>query len=468
MRLPAPTLPRLLPLLVVVVILQCLYNQSLPLSGDEAYYWVWSHHLQAGYHDHPPAIALFIAATTALGGDSVVAVRLAAAIAIALVVLLQSHLARKIGGDGAGWLVFLICLALPAFQMGFTLATPDDPLALFWTAGLCFALPALTGQGSWRDHLLMGLCCGLAMSSKYTGVLLPVALTLFVAIHQPRRLIQPKLWAAGLAALLAFAPVLWWNAQHGFESLFFQYHHGSGESRPVSLRGFFEFLGGQALVVSPVLALLIVWLASRWRDWRSDPARALLMICFLAPMAIFLEKALFTKIQLNWSLPAFLAALPLAAAFIAAQRRAWVLSALVLLPAFALSLALKFPLQVGLTGKNNPQNRLYGPDVAAREIERLREPGDTILADHLQRAALLSFLLPGHPRAYIPTETRFSEYSRWDANVDFSKLHGLYLSPDDRTVDLGKIYTRVELVEKLHSYRPGGREQNYYIFRVSN
>jgi len=149
--MPLPSLNRLLPLLMVVVLLQCLYNAGLPLSGDEAYYWVWSRHLQAGYHDHPPAIALLIAAVTRLEGDSVMAVRLAAVLTTALVVLLQVRLADAMGGPRAGWLALVIGLALPALQMGFTLATPDDPLALFWTAGLCFALPALTNSVAVRQ-----------------------------------------------------------------------------------------------------------------------------------------------------------------------------------------------------------------------------------------------------------------------------------------------------------------------------
>ncbi|MBD3801512.1 MAG: glycosyltransferase family 39 protein, partial [Campylobacterales bacterium] len=40
-----------------------VYNAFLPLHGDEAYYWLWSHHLQAGYYDHPPMIAFLIALT---------------------------------------------------------------------------------------------------------------------------------------------------------------------------------------------------------------------------------------------------------------------------------------------------------------------------------------------------------------------------------------------------------------------
>src|SRR5262249_50732724 len=144
--------------------------------------------------------------------------------------------------------------------------------------------------------------------------------------------------------------------------------HGSGEANGLDLRHFAEFLGGQALVLSPVLALLLIYRAARWRDWKQDERHILLMICFLAPFALFLEKALFAKIQLNWALPAYLSVLPLLAAYIVEQRRRWLLIAATVLPAMALTAAIKWPVQMGLTGKNNPHNRLYGPEVAAREI----------------------------------------------------------------------------------------------------
>ncbi len=468
MPMPALTSQRMLPLLFAIVALQSQFNQTLPLSGDEAYYWVWSRHLQAGYYDHPPMIALLIAAVTRAFGDNVMAIRLAAALPMAATIFLQARLAHKFGGDKAGWLAFAICLLLPAFEMGFTLATPDGPLALFWTLGLTFALPALTGPGRWRDFLGMGVACGLAMASKYTGVLLPLALILFIAKNNPRGLIAPRLWGAGLAALAVFWPVIWWNYQHGFESFLFQYRHGSNETGGIEGRGLLEFLGGQALVISPVLFGLLIFGLARWRRWWPDPAQCLMGFCFLVPMALFLEKALFAKIQLNWALPAYLSILPLLATALVSSAHPRKLIAAALIPALILSIAIKWPLLLGLKGKNNPQNRLYGPEVAAKEIERLRLPNDAILADHLQRAALLTFYLSDHPRAFIPTESRFSEYNHWDQDVNFSELHGIYLSQDDRSVDLQKIFNKVELIEKLHSFRPGGREQGYYIFRVGN
>ena len=47
-------------LIIMLALLSTIYNAFLPLHGDEAYYWMWSHHLQTGYYDHPPFIAYMI------------------------------------------------------------------------------------------------------------------------------------------------------------------------------------------------------------------------------------------------------------------------------------------------------------------------------------------------------------------------------------------------------------------------
>ncbi|HZQ39979.1 MAG TPA: glycosyltransferase family 39 protein, partial [Rhizomicrobium sp.] len=59
-----------------LIVLRLVMAALLPLSADEAYYWLWSRHLAAGYYDHPPAIALVIRFGTLLLGDSELGVRL--------------------------------------------------------------------------------------------------------------------------------------------------------------------------------------------------------------------------------------------------------------------------------------------------------------------------------------------------------------------------------------------------------
>lgn len=457
---------RLALVLAVAAGLHAVFNVTLPLSGDEAYYWVWSHyHLQAGYHDHPPAIAVLMAAFTGLLGDTVFAVRLVAVACMAGALWFIARTAHDLEGERVATLALLLGLVLPAATMGFTLATPDSPLVLFWAAGVYFGRRAVAGPGEWADFLAAGLCAGLAMASKYTGVLLPAAVVAFVLLRRRDLLASGRLWAAGVVALLAFLPVLVWNWQHGFESFAFQYKHGTAATFAVHWGGFFEFLGGQFLILSPVpLVLLGLHLAGA-RTWWRDNARLFLAVCFAVPFAVFVYKGLFAKIQLNWVIPAYISAIPLVADVVLARRLVRTAAVGAGLSAL-LSAVLMWPLAFGLSARYNPQNRLFGPEVAAQAVEALRRPGDSIFADHLQRASLLSFLLSGHPPASIPTPSRFSEYTRWDQDRDFASMHGLYLATDYKDAELRQVFPKFELVEQVTARRQGFREERYFIYRV--
>ncbi|MBD5632897.1 MAG: hypothetical protein IAI49_00335, partial [Candidatus Eremiobacteraeota bacterium] len=50
-----------------VILVRGVVAFTLPLTGDEAYYWEWSRHLAWGYVDHPPAVAATIALFSAFG-----------------------------------------------------------------------------------------------------------------------------------------------------------------------------------------------------------------------------------------------------------------------------------------------------------------------------------------------------------------------------------------------------------------
>ena len=46
----------------LLILLRGVMAGLLPLSADEAYYWLWSLHPAWGYFDHPPMIAWLIRA----------------------------------------------------------------------------------------------------------------------------------------------------------------------------------------------------------------------------------------------------------------------------------------------------------------------------------------------------------------------------------------------------------------------
>src|SRR6266566_4097031 len=61
--------------IAAVIVVRLYVAAATPLSADEAYYWLWSQHLAAGYYDHPPVVAFIIRAGTAVFGDTSLGVR---------------------------------------------------------------------------------------------------------------------------------------------------------------------------------------------------------------------------------------------------------------------------------------------------------------------------------------------------------------------------------------------------------
>src|SRR5579864_5003271 len=47
-------------------VLRGIVSARVPLTGDEAYYWLWGKHLALGYHDHPPLVGWLTALTNFL------------------------------------------------------------------------------------------------------------------------------------------------------------------------------------------------------------------------------------------------------------------------------------------------------------------------------------------------------------------------------------------------------------------
>ena len=276
---------------------------ATPLSPDEAYYWIWSRVLQPGYLDHPPMVALWIRAGTWVAGQGPLGIRLLAPLAAALGTWLLVRAAEDLfPGRRAGLPAAVLLNATLVLGAGAVTLTPDTPLLLFWTAGIA-AMGRLiaTGRAVW--WLGVGLAAGCALDSKYTAALFGAGLALWLLADPWGRawLRTPWPWAGGGLALACFAPVLWWNASHGWASLLKQGGR-TGDWHPAdALRHLAELVGGQLGLATPWVAVLCaagVWSATR--RWRHDRAACLLAALTLPAVAVFLQHALGDRVQANW------------------------------------------------------------------------------------------------------------------------------------------------------------------------
>lgn len=92
-------------------------------------------------------------------------------------------LSDEIDGARAAVITLVIFLRMPATQIGAFAAVPDAPLMLCWTAALYTGHRMLKSRDA-RWPLLTGLAIGLALLSKYTAILFPVALLIFLGIDR--------------------------------------------------------------------------------------------------------------------------------------------------------------------------------------------------------------------------------------------------------------------------------------------
>ncbi|MBV9694573.1 MAG: glycosyltransferase family 39 protein, partial [Alphaproteobacteria bacterium] len=155
--------------IVALLALRVVAAAVLPLSADEAYYWLWSQHLAAGYFDHPPAVAFLIRIGTSLFGKTAFGVRFVPLLLSVPATWCVWRAAEALGGGkdaGAAAALFFNLMLMTAVEL--MAATPDAPLmaasALFF-----WSLAKLQGSGDGRWWLAAGAAGGLALLSKYTA-----------------------------------------------------------------------------------------------------------------------------------------------------------------------------------------------------------------------------------------------------------------------------------------------------------
>ncbi|MDH6076446.1 glycosyltransferase family 39 protein [Chrysosporum ovalisporum FSS-45] len=207
---------------------------------DEAYYYLYSLHLNWSYFDHPVMVAL----TTGLGPwltgvVSQFTIRLGALICYTGSLVLLYLTGGKLFSAQAALFTLAIATISPIFAISFgILSLPDAPLMLFWSGSLYCAAEEFFPQpdvlkeksGSSSIYLpsyrlaILGIVVGLACLSKYHGFVLGFGLVGFCLTSPGHRraLLSPWTWLGLGLFIITISPILLWNLHHDWVSLRFQ------------------------------------------------------------------------------------------------------------------------------------------------------------------------------------------------------------------------------------------------------
>ena len=471
---------RFLVAIVALTALRFVAAAVLPLSADEAYYWLWSRHLAAGYYDHPPAIAYAIKLGTLLFGATPLGVRLGPlllSVAASWFVWRAGAILLRDEAAGARACLYFNLTLMISVE---TLAATPDAASVAAAAAVLYALAKVdeTGKGAW--WLAVGVAAGLGLLSKYTGLFLGAGIAVWLLLSPKARkwLLTPWPYLGGVLALIVFLPNLMWNASHDWMTFAFQF--GRIAEGHFTLRFLFEFLGAQLVLATPfifVLAALALAFSTRDRD-----GTTFLLAALVFPSALyFLIHSLHDRIQGNW--PSFLyPALGIAAAqawglkdwsgwtapvWRLSRKLATPVAAVLLLAVYAQALFGVIPF-----GRSDPLARLLavGFDGVAQTIEKnvAGNRAAAILTTDYASTSWFSFYLPGN----IPVIQANEPYRYADAPAPGAALLSrpmLYVVEQrlDKHAELESSFTSIKEIARFDRLRRGVPIAQYVVYRAS-
>lgn len=286
-----------------------LFNDLLV---EEAYYWNYSAHLDFGYLDHPPMVALLIKAAELIFGYSVWAVRIPTLFCWVLTAWFVKKLTQLMAPEVEGYWPILLLSLLPFFFLQSLVITPDAPMLVSWAAVLYYLYRCLVQKES-KAWYGVGVWFGIGMLSKYTISLLALPILVYVgSLPETRKwFLCKEPYLAVIIALFFFSPVIYWNASHQWVSFLFQSARRLENEHAFTLHQVLSLL---VLFLTPIGIMALYQLIHPFKDrcHGSFSKQGILFIKFftLVPIGFFALYSVRHPVKFNWIGPSLLALIP--------------------------------------------------------------------------------------------------------------------------------------------------------------
>ncbi len=205
--------------------------------GDELYYFACSKHLDFGYVDHPPVVALLTFVGTTIFGETIFGLRFLSGIAGAATVLLSSKIAGALGGGklskSLAALSICFAIAFPAMSSFFSMNPVDITLCTLFI----YLFLKTTISASPQKWIMLGVLFGAGLLNKYTFLVLGFSVLLSLIITKRWEVLRsPWMYIGGVISFLMFLPHVMWQNSHGWPTL--EFMHNAAEFKNLSLSPF--------------------------------------------------------------------------------------------------------------------------------------------------------------------------------------------------------------------------------------
>ncbi len=244
-------------LVLLKVLLHCWVNLHDNFFRDEFYYMACGQHLDFGYVDHPPFVAVVAFITQALLGDSLFALRLPAVLVGALIVYLTGRLARELGGGlfaqglaGLSMLLMPICLAITGY---FSMNIFDY---LFWLLSAYLLVALIKNDDQPRIWIILGMIMGIGLINKISMLFFGFGLFVGLILSPQRQWFKNKrLWITGLISFGIFLPHIIWQFSNDWPTL--EFMNNARLYKNIALSPL-QFIKDQIIMTHP--SLTPIWL----------------------------------------------------------------------------------------------------------------------------------------------------------------------------------------------------------------
>ncbi len=393
----------------------------LGLMPQDAYYFYYGQNLDWSYFDHPGMIGYILRFFSDVFGHSVWAVKIADFTLSSLTLWGLWHFGKSFLPASKNRIALFVFASSILLSMLSLNSTPDVPLLLFWTFTL-ISLQAAIFKEKKIHWVLSGILMGLAFNSKYTALLLPFGLFVFLVFSRNYRSYLKTVWpwmSLFLFTLVSY-PVYYWNKLHQFASFGFQTAERSS-SMGLSLQSpklLFGFISSQMILVYPIVFIALTIIAYKYSKKvllkRKVPTdNILFLLAFFIPtfVGFFLLSPVYW-IKINWLAPSYITGFILVAMV---YKKSWfpihLITALLLQILISVEvLTYVFPIK--------SDDTFWGWELLSESIKTLStEHSEAFLfsSDGYKTSAVLQF--------YIPDRTIYGPNIVGDQGLQFSIVH---------------------------------------------